>query len=66
MEFTVIIKNKRETKPLKEDLAIKDVLKEYKLSSETAVVKKNGEIVLAESKISEGDKIEIIQIIYGG
>ncbi|MGL4670023.1 MAG: sulfur carrier protein ThiS [Methanobacteriaceae archaeon] len=66
MEFTVIIKNKRETKPLKEDLAIKDVLKEYKLSSETAVVKKNGEIVLAESKINEGDKIEIIQIIYGG
>ena len=36
------------------------------LSSETMVSKKNGEIVIEEETIEDGDEIEFIQIIYGG
>lgn len=66
MEFTVIIKDKKESKQLEEGMVIKDVLGEYGFSSETAVIKKNGEIVLVESEINNGDELQIIQIIYGG
>ena len=35
-------------------------------TSETMVSKKNGEIVIEEETIEDGDEIEFIQIIYGG
>ena len=47
-------------------LKIKDLLDEMDLSSETRVTKKNGEIVIDEETIEDGDEIEFIQIIYGG
>ena len=45
---------------------IKDLLDDLDLSSETMVSKKNGEIVIEEETIEDGDEIEFIQIIYGG
>ena len=43
-------------------LKIKDKVED----SETMVSKKNGEIVIEEETIEDGDEIEFIQIIYGG
>ena len=51
-------------------LTIKDKVEERELdgslSSETMVSKKNGEIVVEDVNIEDGDEIELIQIIYGG
>ncbi|MBR5503810.1 MAG: sulfur carrier protein ThiS [Methanobrevibacter sp.] len=66
MSFTLVIKDKTEEKELDGELTIKELLDELDLSSETIVSKKNGEIVIEDTIIEEGDKIEFIQIIYGG
>ena len=67
MNFKLIFNNKNETKTIKnEDTSIKDILNDMKLSSETIVAKKNGDIVIEDEIIEEGDEIQIIKIIYGG
>lgn len=66
MSFTLKIKDKVEERELDGELNIKDLLDDLELSSETMVSKKNGEIVIDEEKIEDGDEIEFIQIIYGG
>ena len=66
MSFTLKIKDKVEERELDGELTIKDLLDNLELSSETMVSKKNGEIVIDEEKIEDGDEIEFIQIIYGG
>jgi sulfur carrier protein len=66
MSFTLKIKDKIEERELDGELTIKDLLDNLELSSETMVTKKNGEIVIEEEKIEDGDEIEFIQIIYGG
>jgi sulfur carrier protein len=66
MSFTLKIKDKVEERELDGELTIKDLLDNLELSSETMVTKKNGEIVIEEEKIEDGDEIEFIQIIYGG
>jgi len=67
MNFTLIFKNNKETKSLANDnTSIKDILENMDLSSETVVAKKNGEIVVEDEKIEDGDEIQLIQIIYGG
>ena len=67
MNYTVRIKGKTEEKTSDvDDLKIQDVLDEMELSSETIVSKINGEIVIEDSLIEDGDEVEFIQIIYGG
>ena len=66
MTFKLTIKDKVEEREIDGDLTIKDLLDDLDLSSETIVSKKNGEIVIEESAIEDGDEIEFIQIIYGG
>ena len=65
MTFKLTIKDKVEEREIDGDLTIKDLLDDLDLSSETIVSKKNGEIVIEESAIEDGDEIEFIQIIYG-
>jgi sulfur carrier protein len=61
------MKGKVEEKTSEKDgLKVQDVLDEMELSSETIVSKINGEIVIEESVIEDGDEVEFIQIIYGG
>ncbi len=55
-----------ETRQLEENYTINDLLSELELSSQTNVVKQNGEIAIEESVIDDGDEIQIVQIIYGG
>lgn len=67
MNFKLIFNDKNEIKSLDDDnISIKDILEEMDLSSETIVAKKNGDIVIEDEKIQDGDEIQIIQIIYGG
>jgi len=67
LNFTVRIKDKTEdiTKDI-ENFTIKNLLDDLELSSETVVSKRNGEIVIEDTVIEDGDEIEFIQIIYGG
>lgn len=55
-----------ETRQLEENYTINDLLSELELSSQTNVVKQNGEIAIEGSVIDDGDEIQIVQIIYGG
>jgi sulfur carrier protein len=65
--FKLIIGDKKEEKEIpNNDYKIIDLLKELDLPVETVVTKKNKKIVIEESKIDDGDEIEIIQVIYGG
>ena len=66
MTFKLTIKDKVEEREIDGDLTIKDLLDDLEWSSETIVSKKNGEIVIEEASIEDGDEIEFIQIIYGG
>ena len=67
MNYTVRMKGNVEEKTSeKHGLKVQDVLDEMELSSETIVSKINGEIVIEDSVIEDGDEVEFIQIIYGG
>lgn len=66
MTFKLKIKDKVEERELNGSLTIKELLDDLDLSSETMVSKKNGEIVVEDVNIEDGDEIELIQIIYGG
>jgi len=41
-------------------------LDDLELSAQTTVAKKNGELVIEETVIDDGDEIQLVQIIYGG
>ena len=62
----MIIDKVEEKTSEKDGLKVQDVLDEMELSSETIVSKINGEIVIEDSVIEDGDEVEFIQIIYGG
>lgn len=66
MNFKFTIKDKTEEMSVDKEMTIKDLLDDLDLSSETMVSKKNGNIVIEDTPIEEGDEIELIQIIYGG
>lgn len=67
MEFTLKYKSIDEKRELPNDnYTIKDVLTELGLSAQTIVSKQNGELVIEDTVIEEGDEIQLVQIIYGG
>ncbi len=67
MKFTLKYKNTTEEKELPNtEYTIKDLLDELELSAQTMVSKQNGELVIEDSIINDGDEIQLVQIIYGG
>ena len=67
MIFTLKYKEIEEQKEISNDeYTIKDLLNELELSPQTIVSKQNGELVIEDTKIEDGDEIQLIQIIYGG
>lgn len=67
MNFTLVFKDIGETREIPyENFTINDLIKELELSSQTIVSKQNGEMVIEETVINDGDIIKLIQIIYGG
>ena len=66
MEFTLKYKNLNEKRQIPyENYTIENLLKDLKLSSQTTVSKQNGELVIEDTEICDGDEIQLIQIIYG-
>lgn len=49
-----------------ENYTIKDLLNQLNLSAQTIVSKQNGELVIEDTVIEDGDEIQLVQIIYGG
>ena len=67
MSFLLKFKNSQETREIpNEDYTIKDLLDELELSAQTMVSKQNGELVIEDTVIEDGDEIQLVQIIYGG
>ena len=66
MEFKLKFKDINETRELKENFTVNDLLGELELSSQTIVAKKYGELTIEEDIIDDGDEIQLIQILYGG
>lgn len=67
MNFTLKFKDIDEERIIpNENYSIKDLLNELGLSSQTIVSKQNGELVIEETVIEDGDEIQLVQIIYGG
>lgn len=67
MKFTLKYKNTDEERQLPSDnYSIKDLLDDLNLSAQTIVSKQNGELVIEDTIINDGDEIQLVQIIYGG
>ena len=67
MSFTLKYKDLNDKREIpKENYTIKDLLDELELSSQTIVSKQNGELVIEDTVIDDGDEIQLVQIIYGG
>lgn len=67
MPFTLKYKDINEEREIpSDDYTIKDLLKELEVSAQTMVSKQNGELVIEDTVINDGDEIQLVQIIYGG
>ena len=67
MSFILKYKDINEEKEIpKENYTIQDLLDELGLSAQTIVSKQNGELVIEDTVIDDGDEIQLVQIIYGG
>ena len=67
MSFTLKIQEKLESREItSQNYTIKDLILELGLSAQTVVAKHNGELVIEDTLINDGDEIQLIQIIYGG
>ncbi|MBR2557461.1 MAG: MoaD/ThiS family protein [Methanobrevibacter sp.] len=67
MSFTFKFKDIDEQREIpNENYTIRDLLNELELSAQTIVAKQNGELVIEETPIQDGDEIKLVQIIYGG
>ncbi len=45
---------------------VRQLMKELGLSSENFVISKNGEIVLEDERLADGDKVKLFPVISGG
>lgn len=67
MSFILKYKQLNEEREIpNENYAIKDLLNDLELSAQTIVSKQNGELVIEDTLIEDGDEIQLVQIIYGG
>lgn len=67
VSFFLKYKNLNEEREIpNENYSIKDLLDELELSAQTIVSKQNGELVIEDTIIEDGDEIQLVQIIYGG
>ena len=66
MQFTLKYKSIDEKRELSDNYTIKDLLSDLELSAQTVVSKQNGELVIEDTVIEDGDEIQLVQIIDGG
>ncbi len=51
---------------ISENSTVSDVLLKQDIPIEAVVIKKNGETVTEDEPVDNGDKLEVIRVIYGG
>ena len=67
MSFLLKYKSLEEEREIPNDnYTIKDLHNDLELSAQTMVSKQNGELVIEDTVIEDGDEIQLVQIIYGG
>ena len=66
MKFRLKFKDISESREFEGEYTIQDLLNDLGLSAQTTVAKQNGKLTIEESVISDGDEIQLVQIIYGG
>ena len=67
MTFILKYKDLNEEREIpRHDYTIKDLMDDLNLSAQTMVSKQNGELVIEDTVIGDGDEIQLVQIIYGG
>ena len=67
MSFILKFKDINEKREIpNENYTINDLLNQLNLSAQTIVSKQNGELVIEDTVIEDGDEIQLVQIIYGG
>ncbi len=66
VKVVLIPENSEKELEIPEGSKVLDVLKKLGLNRETHVVKLNGEIVVEEESVREGDVLEIIRVVSGG
>lgn len=47
-------------------MSVRDVIREMGFNTESAVAKVNGKVVLEDTRVNEGDYVEIIPVVSGG
>jgi sulfur carrier protein ThiS len=66
MQVVVLYECKKKKVKLKQGSSICDAIAALDANPQTLIVKLNGKIAHEKSKLRDGDKIELIGIIYGG
>ncbi len=66
MEIELINKDTTKKLEIEEDTAVEDILKQEDIPIETVVSKVNDITVTEDEILKDGDKLEIIKVIYGG
>jgi len=64
MTITIIYRN-QETK-FEKTITVKEALREMKLSAETHLAVKNGELVTEDEILRDGDIVKLVAVISGG
>ena len=57
MSYKVIFKDLNEERELSGKTTIRNLLEDLNISSETVVTKQNGEVVIEDSQIEDGDEV---------
>ncbi len=66
MKALLVINGEQREIVLTRGETLRDILKKNNLNEETGLAKINGKLTHPLSELQEGDKVEFINIIYGG
>lgn len=62
----VFIEANNETKKIKFNGTVTELLEKLKINSETVIVAKNNELVTEEEALADGDAVKLLSVISGG
>jgi len=66
MNVTVKSNGKNRSVNLPKNSTIKDAIDALDANEQTIIVKLNGKVAHSRAKLAQGDKVELVGIIYGG
>lgn len=66
MDVSVLVEGKKRKVTLPAGATIKTAIDAVDANEQTIIIKLNGKICHSRTKLSQGDKVELIGIIYGG